>query len=197
MKSMKRFKLSFILIFLFLSLPVCFGQTGSIIKLLEKGDYSQAFEKLQTAYKDTANTERYSLLYSYYSDKNNPDRNPFKAYYYAQQNNRFDNSEKIELETLRRQTLDEFYKSKDIDALKEYVLCFREETVYAKEAQRLLEQFAFEKVQQLNTIEAYEQYIKEYPQAVQSSLAKQSMDELIVSKVLDSDDLNDRKKLKK
>lgn len=190
MESMKRFNLLFILILLFLFSPFCFGQTGSIIKLLEKGDYSQAFEKLQTAYKDTANAERYSLLYTYYSDKNNPDRNPFKAYYYAQQNNRSDNSEKIELETLSRQTLDEFYKSKDIDALKEYVLCFREETVYAKEAQRLLEQFAFEKVQQLNTIEAYEQYIKEYPQAVQSSLAKQSMDELIVSKVLDSDDLN-------
>jgi hypothetical protein len=66
----------FLLLIIILTIPfICFAQKKSIIKLLNKGEYSQVYEKIQTSYQDTTNIERLELLSLYYQDANNPEKN--------------------------------------------------------------------------------------------------------------------------
>ena len=180
----------FILLIIISTTPfICFAQKKSIIKLLNKGEYSQVYEKIQTSFKDTNDVERLELLSLYYSQENNPEKNACLAYYYGKRLNNKEEREVINLEDICKQELTRVYNSKDIEQLENYVHCFKEEKKYAKEAERILEQVAFEKTQMLNTLEDYENYIRRFPDAIQVNLARQAIDEIISLDILESGDL--------
>ena len=181
----------FILLIIISTTPfICFSQKKSIIKLLNKGEYSQVYEKIQTSFKDTNDVERLELLSLYYSQENNPEKNACLAYYYGKRLNNKEEREVINLEDICKQELTRVYNSKDIEQLENYVHCFKEEKKYAKEAERILEQVAFEKTQMLNTLEDYENYIRRFPDAIQVNLARQAIDEIISLDILESGDLD-------
>lgn len=69
--------------------------------------------------------------------------------------------------------LKEAYNSKSIDALNKFIQTYPNETIYVEEALRIIDQMAFEIASQKNTIEAYEEYIENHPNAVQTIKAKQ------------------------
>lgn len=181
----------FLLLIIILTIPfICFAQKKSIIKLLNKGEYSQVYEKIQTSFKDTNDVERLELLSLYYNQENNPEKNACLAYYYGKRLNSIEEREVISLDEICKQELNRVYNSKDIEELENYVHCFQEEKKYAKEAERILEQIAFEQTQMLNTLEDYENYIAKFPNAIQVNLAKQAIDEIISLEVLESGDLD-------
>lgn len=180
----------FLLLIIILTIPfICFAQKKSIIKLLNKGEYSQVYEKIQTSFKDTNDVERLELLSLYYNQENNPEKNACLAYYYGKRLNSIEEREVISLDEICKQELNRVYNSKDIEELENYVHCFQEEKKYAKEAERILEQIAFEQTQMLNTLEDYENYIAKFPNAIQVNLAKQAIDEIISLEVLESGNL--------
>lgn len=167
-----------------------YGQSGSINKMMNNGDYAGAFEKLNTSYKDTNDLERLELLYRYYSEEKNPSRNLCMAYSYANLFNNRSNNRKLETKELVQEALTEIYKTKDVQSAEEFMECFKEETAYTKEAGRMLEQLAFDHAQKQGTLEAYKEYVEKYPKALQSSLAKQEIDRLFVEQILESEDLD-------
>jgi flagellar motor protein MotB len=188
MKSLEKL---FVFLFLLIgSSLVCNSQSSAILKQLSKGDYAGAYEKLNTSFKDTNSVDRFELLFQYYSASDNPNYNPCSAYYYANKFNQEKPNNKILTDELVKHTLTEALSNEDVEKLEELIECFKEETAYVKEISRLLEQLAFSQAQKDGTIEAYEEYVRKYPTALQSSLAKQELDRLIVGKVLDSDDLD-------
>ncbi len=166
-----------------------FAQKNSIIKLLNKGEYQQAYDKLQTSYSDTNNVDRIEVLSLYYKDTNNLAYDACLAYYYANRLNQSQGKEIVSLEDICKQELSIVYKTKSIESLENFVHCFSEEKRYVKEAERLLEQISFERTKMLNTVEDYEKYIERHPNAIQANLAKQAIDEIISLQVLESEDL--------
>lgn len=187
---MKISKKTFLFFFLtFLTYLGCYSQTNAVIKYLENGKYEEAFEKLNTAFKDTNDVERIELMFRYYSDTNNPSYNSCLAYHYVNQYNQINSAHKIETKEFVQQTLSRIYNSVSVESLEEFIDCFRDETAYVKEAVRLLEQTAFDEARVIGSVEAYEAYVEKFPNALQSSLAKQEIDKLIIENVLASDDL--------
>lgn len=174
---------------IFLTYLVGYSQTNAVIKNLEKGEYEEAFVKLNSSFKDTNNVERLGLMYQYYADTNNPSYNSCLAYYYANKYNQNKAASKIEIKEFIQQTLSRIHNSESVEKLEEFIECFKEETAYVKEAVRLLEQIAFVNAQKEGSIEAYEEYVGKFPNALQSSLAKQEIDRLVIEDVLESDDL--------
>lgn len=166
-----------------------YGQYSSINKMMNNGEYEAALEKLNASYKDTNDLERLELLYRYYSEKNNPSRNLCMAYRCANLFNQQSNSRKLETTELVREALTEVYQNKQVESVEEFMECFKQETAYTKEAGRMLEQLAFDRVQKTGTLEAYQEYVEKYPKALQSSFAKQEIDRLFVEKILESEDL--------
>lgn len=166
-----------------------YSQTNAVIKHLEKGEYEEAFVKLNSSFKDTNNVERLGLMYQYYADTNNPSYNSCLAYYYANKYNQNKTASKIEIKEFIQQTLSRIHNSESVEKLEEFIECFREETAYVKEAVRLLEQTSFINAQKVGSIEAYEEYVRKFPNALQSSLAKQEIDRLVIENVLESEDL--------
>lgn len=182
-------KLVLFIIIALISPNIIFAQKNSIMKLLNKGEYQQVFEKIQTSFEDTNDVNRVELLSLYYNDENNPDKNACLAYYYASKFNQLQGKDVFPLEEICKKELSIVYKTKDIESLENFVHCFREETKYAKEAERLLEQISFERTKMLNTIEDYERYIERHPNAIQANLARQAIDEIISMQILESEDL--------
>ncbi len=178
-----------LLIIIVISPSIIFAQKNSIIKLLNKGEYQQVYDKVQASYLDTNNVDRLEILSLYYKDTNNSNYDACLAYYYANKLNQTQSKEIISLEDICKQELSIVYKTKSIEDLESFVQCFSEEKRYVKEAERLLEQISFERTKMLNTIEDYEQYIERHPNAIQANLAKQAIDEIISLQVLESEDL--------
>lgn len=178
-----------LIIIIVLSPNFIFAQKNSIIKLLNKGEYQQFYEKLSTTYTDTNDINRIELLALYYKDTKNPETNACLAYYYANKFNQSQGREIISLNEICKQELSLVYKTKDIESLEQFIQCFHEEKKYVKEAERLLEQLSFEKTQMFNTIEAYEKYIERHPNAIQANLARQAIDEIISIQILESEDI--------
>ncbi len=178
-----------LLIIIVISPSIIFAQKNSIIKLLNKGEYQQVYDKVQASYLDTNNVDRLEILSLYYKDTNNSNYDACLAYYYANKLNQTQSKEIISLEDICKQELSIVYKTKSIEDLENFVQCFSEEKRYVKEAERLLEQISFERTKMLNTIEDYEQYIERHPNAIQANLAKQAIDEIISLQVLESEDL--------
>ncbi len=166
-----------------------YAQSGAIMKHLSKGEYEVAYEKLSSSYKDTNSTERFGLLYHYYADTLNPSQSPCKAYYYATKFNAQSSDNHIAVKEFTEQTLSRLYSLSDIEGMEDFVECFKPETEYVKEATRLLEQMAFTQAQKEGTLQAYEAYVEKYPQALQTNLAKQEIDRLVVEDILESEDL--------
>lgn len=184
------FKRLILLLIIILTTPtIIFAQKNSVIKLLNKGEFQQAYEKIQTSYQDTNNIDRIEVLTLYYKDANNPEKDACLAYYYANKLNQLQGREIISTEEICKQELSVVYNTKDIESLEAFIECFQEETKYAKEAERLLEQISFERTQLLNTIEDYEKYIKRHPNAIQANLARQAIDEMVSIQILESEDL--------
>lgn len=187
---MKKVQMRIVFMFaLLLASASGYGQTNAINKLLNKQEFEAAFEKLNSAYKDTNSAERCELLFRYYADTLNPKADFCAAYYYAAKCNEQSAERKVETSEFAKQTLARVYSLGDTDALQRFVECFSSETQYAKEAERLLAQELFTKTQQEGTLEAYEAYVERFPAAPQSSLAKREIDRLVVEQVLESDDL--------
>ena len=116
----------FLLLIIILTIPfICFAQKKSIIKLLNKGEYSQVYEKIQTSFKDTNDVERLELLSLYYNQENNPEKNACLAYYYGKRLNSIEEREVISLDEICKQELNRVYNSKDIEELENYVHCFQ------------------------------------------------------------------------
>lgn len=166
-----------------------YAQSNAINKLLNKKEYEAAFEKITSAYKDTNDLERMELMFKYYSAVDNPSFNSCLAYSYANRYNLQTAGDKIELDDFVRTSLDIAFKSGSIEELEQFIECFKEQTTYVKEAMRLVEQLAFEQASMEGTLEAFERYVEKYPASLQSSLAKQNIDKLIVEQILESDDL--------
>ncbi len=184
------FKRLILLLIIILTTPtIIFAQKNSVIKLLNKGEFQQAYEKIQTSYQDTNNIDRIEVLTLYYKDVNNPEKDACLAYYYANKLNQLQGREIISTEEICKQELSVVYNTKDIESLEAFIECFQEETKYAKEAERLLEQISFERTQLLNTIEDYEKYIERHPNAIQANLARQAIDEMVSIQILESEDL--------
>jgi outer membrane protein OmpA-like peptidoglycan-associated protein len=184
------FKRLILLLIIILTTPtIIFAQKNSVIKLLNKGEFQQAYEKIQTSYQDTNNIDRIEVLTLYYKDANNPEKDACLAYYYANKLNQLQGREIISTEEICKQELSVVYNTKDIESLEAFIECFQEETKYAKEAERLLEQISFERTQLLNTIEDYEKYIERHPNAIQANLARQAIDEMVSIQILESEDL--------
>lgn len=184
------FKRLILLLIIILTTPtIIFAQKNSVIKLLNKGEFQQAYEKIQTSYQDTNNIDRIEVLTLYYKDANNPEKDACLAYYYANKLNQLQGREIISTEEICKQELSIVYNTKDIESLEAFIECFQEETKYAKEAERLLEQISFERTQLLNTIEDYEKYIERHPNAIQANLARQAIDEMVSIQILESEDL--------
>lgn len=184
------FKRLILLLIIILTTPtIIFAQKNSVIKLLNKGEFQQAYEKIQTSYQDTNNIDRIEVLTLYYKDVNNPEKDACLAYYYANKLNQLQGREIISTEEICKQELSVVYNTKDIESLEAFIECFQEETKYAKEAERLLEQITFERTQLLNTIEDYEKYIERHPNAIQANLARQAIDEMVSIQILESEDL--------
>lgn len=184
------FKRLILLLIIILTTPtIIFAQKNSVIKLLNKGEFQQAYEKIQTSYQDTNNIDRIEVLTLYYKDANNPEKDACLAYYYANKLNQLQGREIISTEEICKQELSVVYNTKDIESLEAFIECFQEETKYAKEAERLLEQITFERTQLLNTIEDYEKYIERHPNAIQANLARQAIDEMVSIQILESEDL--------
>lgn len=74
-------------------------------------------------------------------------------------------------------SLKQAYNSKSVEALNKFIETYPNHTEYINEAIRVRNQIAFDKAQQENTIEAYQVYIKTYPEAIQSIKAKQWIDD--------------------
>ena len=190
-------KLVLLLIIIITAPTAVFSQKNSIIKLLNKGEYQQVFEKIQSSYSDTTNIERIELLSLYYKAANNPEKDACLAYYYANKLNQAQGREIISTEEICKQELSVVYNTKEIESLENFIHCFQEETKYAKEAERLLEQISFERVQMLNTIDEYERYIERHPNAIQANIARQAIDEIISLQILESEDLEKLEKFAK
>lgn len=68
------------------------------------------------------------------------------------------------------------YETKSVDSLNKFIETYPSDTLYVKEAIRIRNQIAFEKVKQDNTIEAYQNYVEQYPDAIQTYQAQQWLD---------------------
>lgn len=78
----------------------------------------------------------------------------------------------------------EAYESRDIQKLNEFIERFSPESKYVKEAIRVRNQIAYEKAKQENTLEAYREFEKLYPNSLQINevrmwIAEQTLDHLI------------------
>ncbi len=82
------------------------------------------------------------------------------------------------------------YETKNVDSLNKFIQTYPLDTVYVKEAIRIRNQIAFEKVKQENTIEAYQNYVEQYPDAIQTYQAKQWL-EINFAKNLQAKEEND------
>lgn len=82
------------------------------------------------------------------------------------------------------------YETKNVDSLNKFIQTYPLDTVYVKEAIRIRNQIAFEKVKQENTIEAYQNYVENYPDAIQTYQAKQWL-EINFAKNLQAKEEND------
>ncbi len=65
------------------------------------------------------------------------------------------------------------YESKSIDSLNKFIEIYPSETKYVEEAIRIRNQIAFEATKEKNTIEAYQKYVANYPDALQVYQAKE------------------------
>lgn len=92
--------------------------------------------------------------------------------------------------------LKEAYKTKNIDSLNQFIQTYKSQTKYVEEAIRIRDQISFDKAKGLNTIEAYQEYINNYPQALQVSQAKQWI-KINSQKAKTKDEENDYESAKK
>ena len=106
---------------IFLTYLVGYSQTNAVIKNLEKGEYEEAFVKLNSSFKDTNNVERLGLMYQYYADTNNPSYNSCLAYHYANKYNQNKTASKIEIKEFIQQTLSRIHNSESVEKLEEAI----------------------------------------------------------------------------
>ncbi|MDR1005696.1 MAG: OmpA family protein [Bacteroidales bacterium] len=113
-----------------------------------------------------------SFLYCNFSQAQNQNIDSlFSQYEAAILHNKTAKKDKINTETIAQRTLEAIYQTKNVDLLDRFHKTFSQEKKYAAEAKRIRDKLAFEQAQNANTIEAYEAFIKKYPDAIQINLA--------------------------
>lgn len=167
-----------------------YSQDADVERLLSKGEYSAAFSYIKNVYRDdTTHKNRYYDLYLYYKELQNPDNDFVSALYYAQlYKEQNDKDKTINLNNLAQETLGVIYQKKDIDALNRYVAITNDYPQLQQEASRIRDRLAFEKVEKSESIEEYEQFIKNYPNAIQVDQARSWLNEHLVKDILKSND---------
>lgn len=168
-----------------------YSQDLDVKKLLDKGDYPSALSFIENTYSnDTTNKNRYYDLYLYYKDMNNPDNDFVSALFYAMAFKEQDNKDKtINLNSFAEQTLGVIYQKQDIDALNRYIAITKDYAQLQQEARRIRDRLAFEKTEKSGSIEEYELFIKNYPNAIQVDQARSWLNEHLINDILKSNDI--------
>jgi hypothetical protein len=171
-----------------------FSQASSIMKMMNKGEYDKVLPKIEETYgKDTLNKDRLNLLYNYYISDKNIDRDSLVALSYAQQYNKIDKKNPISTSELAKSDLSYVYKSKDIQRINFYISITEDYPTLNKEARRIRDQWAYEQVKQSNDIKQYEDFVKNYPDALQVDEAKQWLNETVMDKIIHSGNIDSLK----
>ncbi|MDR0789204.1 MAG: hypothetical protein LBO06_00255 [Bacteroidales bacterium] len=114
----------------------------------------------------------------------------FSQYEAAIKYNATAKGDKINTEIIAQKALEAVYESKSIDRLTEYYQTFVREEKYAQEAKRIRDKLAFEQTQNDNTIEAYEEFLRLYPDAVQAALVQLLIDQKMLEQYSERKDLD-------
>lgn len=167
-----------------------YSQDSDVEKLLSKGDYSSALSYIKNAYhNDTANKDRYYDLYLYYKEIHNPNNDYVSALFYAQLYKEQNEKDKtINLNSLAEEALGVIYQKQDIDALNRYITITDNYPQLQQEATRIRDRLAFEKTEKSESVEEYEQFIKNYPNAIQVDQARSWLNEHLMKDILKSND---------
>jgi hypothetical protein len=189
--------LKYIYVFVMFLLPsISFSQSSAIMKMMDKGEFDNVLQNIEQAYKnDTLNKDRNNLLYHYYINGKNLDRDTLMALYYAKQYNNLETNKKDKIATaeLAKTALTYVYKSKDVSRFNIYISVTEEYPALNKEAKRIRNQLAYEQVKQSEDIKQYEDFINNYPDAIQISEAKQWLNERVLNEILKSGDIDSLK----
>jgi hypothetical protein len=144
-----------------------FAQEKEILNKIHNKDFNEALSMLQNTYKqDTNNASYYNILYNYYINPYNDNRDSLQAYYYLLQYNKVAKN-KINTSTLAKELLTNIYKSKDIQQFNRYIELTTNLKDLNNEAKRIRNQEAYNLLLQNPTIEACNQFINSYPDAIQ------------------------------
>ncbi len=188
---MKKRVLYTLLIILF-GTTSAYSQDSDVERLLSKGDYSSALLFIKNTYNnDTSNLNRFYDLYLYYKDIKNPNNDFVSALFYAQLYKEQDKKDKtINLSSFAEETLGVIYQKKDVDALSRYIAISDDYPQLQQEATRIRDRLAFEQTEQTASIEAYENFIRNYPNAIQVDQARSWLNEHLIQSILKSNDIN-------
>lgn len=138
---------------------------------------------------DTANKNRYYDLYLYYKEIHNPNNDYVSALFYAQLYKEQNEKDKtINLNSLAEEALGVIYQKQDIDALNRYITITDNYPQLQQEATRIRDRLAFEKTEKSESVEEYEQFIKNYPNAIQVDQARSWLNEHLMKDILKSND---------
>jgi hypothetical protein len=115
----------------------------------------------------------------------------FAEYEAAIQNNNQPKSKKINTETIAQKTLEAVYATKSVERLNDFCITFYREEKYVTEAKRIRDKLAFEQAQNAGTVTAYKDFLEQYPDAMQTTLAQsfinqETLQQYITAKNTDS-----------
>lgn len=94
-----------------------------------------------------------------------------------------------------KKALLEAYQSKSIDSLNSFISKYSSDTVYVDEATRIRNQLAFEQTKNKNSIEAYQEFEKLYPESLQISEVKRWISNYILNQTINTGDKDKLKEL--
>lgn len=168
LKCKKKMRRIIVVIFALSVLPtLCFAQTDDIIKLIDKGEFSKAKSLAGKAFAQDTNTDDYYyIMYNYYINKDNAERDSLIAYHYLVEYNKVA-KKKTETSALAKEVLANVYQSKSIDRFNRYIELTQDLPDLNKEAKRIRNQLAYDRLQENQSIEEYKKFIDSYPDAPQ------------------------------
>ncbi len=142
-------------------------QEKEILDKINRNEFSEALSMLQNTYKqDTNNDTYYNILYNYYINPHNESHDSLQAYYYLLQYNKVSKN-KINTTSLAKEILTNIYITKDIQQFNRYIELTADQKELNNEAKRIRNQEAYNILLQNPTIDACNQFIISYPDAIQ------------------------------
>ena len=171
-------------------------QVQTIEKLINKQEYDLAYKMIEQTYEgDTMNKDRLHSLYLYYISEKNPNKDSLSAFIYAKKYNSVVNSQDkmIALDSYAKSLLSVVYRTKSVNKLNLYIENTKEYITLNQEAQRIRNQLAYEKAQQINSVSAYQNFVNSYPDAMQVDEAKAILNEKLIQQMLQSNNIDSLK----